>query len=504
MSANAPGRTPEIPRELPLVGRRDDLERLYLLFGHETRVQPMILLSGEAGVGKSRVTAVVEQEARRRGWTVASGRAYPVETGMPYNLLSDAFLPMLKSFDEATLTVLTRGTSGDLRQLFPALGIADSNLEDWDPTESRTRLFWSFTEFVKRLSERAPVLIVAEDLHWADASSLSLLHFVARQLQGEPIRILATASSDYRKDMEALSRLERSLASLDLLVRHPLAPLPLDAVEELLGAVFQVSGSPLRDFAGSLYEWTHGNPYFLEETLKTLVRTGRLHYRDGTWLGWEVRNLDLPGSVRDALLLRLTALSQPARIVADLVAVSGGRAPVRLVGHVGELDQDALMDAVEELTAQAVLVEREEGREVILELRHPMLRETVYRDLGPSRRQLLHRKLAEGLEALHTAGTAPVDQLAYHFTRGGTSGQDARATRYLAEAGRSALRRHADREGVAYLEAALERYPAAKPDGVASGDGLPGRGSLQAELARGLARLGRYADASELWEASCP
>ncbi len=501
MSAPLPARTPELPRELPLVGRRADLERLHRLFGHESRVQPMVLVTGEPGVGKSRVTAAVEQEARHRGWTVASGRAYPVETGMPYSLLSDAFLPILRSYDDATLTVLTRGTSGDLRQLFPALGSADDTLEDWDPAESKTRLFWSFTEFVKRLAERTPVLIVAEDLHWADASSLSLLHFVARQLQGEPIRVLATVSSGYGKDLESLRGFERSLSSLDLLARHPLPPLSLDAVEELLAAVFQVGGSPLHEFAAPLYEWTHGNPYFLEETLKTLVRTGRLHHRDGTWLGWEARNLDLPGSVRDALLLRLESLSHAARAVADLVAVSGGRAPVRLLSHVGDLAQEALMNAVEELSTQAVVVEREEGRDVVLELRHPMLRETVYRHLGPSRRQLLHRRLAEGLEALHSAADAPVDQLAYHFTRAGASGQDARATRYLAEAGRSALRRHADQEAVAYLETALEWYPEAGEAAPGAGRAeLPGRGALQRDLARGLARLGRYADGAVLWE----
>ncbi len=499
MSTHPPSRTPEIPRELPLVGRHDDLERLYLLFGHEDRVEPMSLLTGDAGVGKSRLAGVVETEARRRGWTVASGRAYPVETGIPYNLLSDAFLPMLRSFDEATLTVLTRGTSGDLRHLFPALGATEATFEDWDPSESRTRLFWSFTEFVKRLSERGPLLIVAEDLHWADASSLSLLHFLARQLQGEPIRILGTSSLDYGRDLEGLNRLERSLASLNLLMRHQLLPLTPEAVRELIGKVFQVEGPPLVEFSAHLYEWTHGNPYFLEETLKTLVRSGRLHYRDGTWLGWEVRNLDLPGSVRDALLLRLGSLSHPARTCADLVAVSGGRASVRLVGSVAEIEQATLLDAVEELTAQTLVLEREEGNEVVLELRHPMLRETLYRSLGPSRRQLLHRKLAEGLEGLHRAGAEPVDQLAYHFSRGGPAVEDVRAARYLVQAGRSALHRHADREAVAYLEAALERYPESVDDTGQTAD-LPGRSRVQAELARGLARLGRYTAAASLWQ----
>lgn len=496
MATQAAARTPDLPRELPLVGRKDDLEGLYRIFGHETRVEPMILLAGDPGVGKSRMAEAVAQEATRRGWTVASGRAYPVESGMPYNLLSDAFLPILRTFDEAALTVLTRGTSGDLRQLFPALGGGGASLDGWDPGESRTRLFWSFTEFLKTLAQRAPLLIVAEDLHWADASSLSLLHFLTRQLQGEPIRILGTASAGYGRDLESLDQMERSLRSLDILRRLDLSPLTRASTEELLRLVFQVSGSPLRDFSGHLYEWTHGNPYFLEETLKALVHTGRLYQRDGTWLGWDVQHMDLPGSVRDALLLRIRALSPEARTLAELVSVSGGRAPVRLVGSLAELDSDRLMDAVEELARQAIANEHEDGREVFVELRHPMLRETLYQDLGPSRRRLLHRRLGEGLERLHRNGPAPVDQLAYHFTRGGVSGVDRRAVRYLSEAGRAALRRHADREAVAYLEAAVERYPEA-----GSFDGLDGveRSALLADLARGVARLGRYDAAAALW-----
>lgn len=496
MAARGAASAPDLPRELPMVGRKHDLGQLYRLFGHESRVEPTVLLTGDPGVGKSRLAAAIAAEARRRGWTVAEGRAYPVESGMPYSLLSDAFLPILSAFDPAALTVLTRGTSGELRQLFPALEGPGADLDEWDPGESRTRLFWSFTEFLKRLAERDPLLIVAEDLHWADPSSLSLLHFLARQLQDDRIRILGTASWGYNRDLEALGQFERSLASQGLLVRRELAPLSLEATEELLQAVFQMGGPPVHDFASGLYEWTHGNPFFLEETLKTLVHTGRLHRQDGAWIGWEARNLDLPGTVRDTLLLRLASLSADARQVAELVAVSGGRCGVRLVTRVGGLDDDALLEAVEELTRLSVLDEHEEGREVMLEFRHPMVRETLYQDLGPSKRRLLHRQLAEGIEGLHEGRDAPVDQLAYHFTRGGVQGSDSRSVRYLAEAGRAALRRHADREAVAYLEAALERYPDRPGD---SAPTLPDRAELEPELARGYGRLGRFADAAAIW-----
>lgn len=492
-------RSAALPRELPLVGRRGELERLHRLFGDGARVEPMMLMTGDPGVGKSRMAGSLAAEAQRREWTVVEGRAYPVESGIPYNLISDAFLPILRTFDEAALTVLTRGTSGDIRRLLPALGGPEPAREEgWDPGESRTRLFWSFTEFVKRLAERGPLLIVAEDLHWADAASISLLHFMTRQLQGEPIRILATASRGYGTGLDTLERFERSLGSLGALAKHELPPLTPEATEELLREVFQVGGSPLRDFAGHLYAWTHGNPYFLEETLKTLVDTGRLYKREGTWLGWDVERLDLPGSVRDALLLRLRALSPTARSVADLVAVSGGRAPLELVEEVAELKSEEVLTAVDELSTRSVVDEVEDEAEIFLSFRHPMLRETLYQDLGPSRRRLLHRVLAEGLETVYRGRELPVDQLAYHFERGG-SGSDMRAVRYLMDAGRSALRRHADQEGVAYLSAALARYP---EDAEAQGrNGLSVlRSDVQEQLARGLARLGRHPEAASLWE----
>ncbi len=489
----------DLPRELPLVGRRDELARLHTLFGHESRVEPMILMTGDPGVGKTRMSRALAAEAARRDWTVAEGRAYPVESGMPYSLIADAFLPILRGFDEGALTVLTRGTSGDIRQLFPALGRSEApGDEGWDPGESKTRLFWSFTEFVKRLSERAPILIVAEDLHWADASSLSLLHFLTRQLQGEPIRILATASRGYGQGLEALDRFERSLSSLNVLARHRLPPLSLEATEELLHEVFQVRGSPLKDFAAHLFQWTHGNPYFLEETLKALVDSGRLYRRDGTWLGWDVERLDLPGSVRDALLLRLRALSPDARCVAEVVAVSGGRAALRLVEAVADLDTEGVTAAVAELTAQSIVDESEDDRDIFLDFRHPMLRETLYQDLGPSRRRLLHRTLAEGLERAYEGSHPPVDQLAYHFERGGEATADPKAVRYLADAGRSALRRHADREGVAYLSTALARYPAPGTASAPGAECVP-RSEIQEHLARGLARLGRHDEAAALW-----
>lgn len=493
-----------LPRELPLVGRGEDLAGLQPVFSTAETVEPVTLLTGESGVGKSRLAGTLAGEARRREWTVVYGRAYPVETGVPYALLSDAFLPLLRDMDDSTLTVLTRGTEADLQQLFPALGVSDEPVrtEGVDARELRTRLYWNFTEFVKRLAERGSVLVVLEDLHWADPSSLALLHFVGRHVGGS-VRILGTYNTDYRDANERLIRLERSLLSLRRLRLHPLHPLTRESTLELLEEVFQVSGPPIREFNDLLYGWTRGNPYFIEQTLDALVEGGRLYQRDGTWLGWEARELELPTSIRDAVLTRVRGLADSAVSVAEIMAVTGGRTRLPLLDRVTALTPHQLTAAVEDLLRMGLVEERTEGGAILLDFRHPLTREALYQRLSLTRSRMLHRAVAEGLEQVYgTAAADHADELAYHFAIAGGDDDEPRAVRYLATAGRRALRRHADREAAAYLDAAVTRLgggrvePAAEPSPEPE---APDLSKLRAELARARARLGQYEEAREIW-----
>ncbi|MEQ1858226.1 MAG: ATP-binding protein, partial [Longimicrobiales bacterium] len=156
---------------LPLVGRTRELASLEsLLEWGRSDGTSVVIVSGEGGVGKSRLAAELGARAERRGWKVAYGRAFPVESGVPYALFSDAFLPILRALDADTLTLLTRGGADELRFLFPALGPSGAGSESpaGEPDEVRTRLIWNFAEFLKNYAARAPLLCILEDLQWAD------------------------------------------------------------------------------------------------------------------------------------------------------------------------------------------------------------------------------------------------------------------------------------------------------------------------------------------------
>jgi predicted ATPase len=234
-----------LPRLLPLVGRTRELALLEALMEEGDDASRVVFVHGEGGVGKSRVVAERAARAERRSWEVVRGRAYPVETGVPYAVFSDAWLPLLTSMDPSRLTVLTRGGDADLRYLFPALGQPDEEgfrVASGEPEEFRTRIMWNFAEFVKRYAGRTPLLCVLEDLQWADASSLELLHFLARQVTGAPILIACTYNDQERDRRRALVRTERSLEAIGAAHVMKLEPLTRDHVGELVSRSFETDG----------------------------------------------------------------------------------------------------------------------------------------------------------------------------------------------------------------------------------------------------------------------
>ncbi len=486
------------PRSLPLVGRAQELLALEQLLDEGAQRTPLVFLSGEGGVGKSRLATELAARARRRGWSVPFGRAYPVETGVPYALFADAFLPLLQEMDPETVAVLSRGGEAELHYLFPALGESGQEAgapSEAEPDEFRTRLRWNFAEFLKSLATRNALLVILEDLQWADDSSLQLLHFLARQLSGHPVRILGTYNEAERERNARLVETERSLLSLNLADPLRLRPLSRDQVLELVGRTFEVDAQLVREFSGLLFQWTRGNAFFLEEILKSLVASGRLSPRKGTWVGWDAKDIKLPGSVRDAVRASVGTLSPLAREVAELAAVIGTRASHRLLASVGDAEDAELLSALEELCDRRILAEALQDDVVVYDFPHPLVRQTLYEDVGLQRARVLHGAVAQALEALwgeEAAGHA--DELAYHYSR--TDGQESRvkAALYLAIAGGNALERHADREAAAYLEAALERCL-----GDQGASAPVTRRRLTGQLAHAHLRLGEYEKAARLW-----
>ena len=453
------------------------------------------LLTGEGGVGKTRLTLELGERARELGFAVITGRAFPVESGIPYALFADGFVPVIRELPPASLQTLSRGAAAELSLLFPTLRTEGSATAAGAPSSSgdlKSRLLDAFAQLLARMAERQPILLVLENIHWADPSSLDLFHFIARRANAHPLVVLATRTDVGRQGNRELREAERSLVALGALTRHALRPLDREEAEILVRSMTESGDANLGDFVESLHARTRGNPFFLIETLQALMRAGGPRKAGERWIGWETTSLELPDSIRDALALRHDRLSPEAQRIAAFAAAMGTHVPHLLLERLGGLGAEALLAAIEELVREQVLEETDGAIGPAYLFTHPILQEMLYGELSRARAQQLHAEIADALEAAYGDGALErAEELAPHFRRAPAVTHTARAVRYLTEAGRIAMGRGANREAQDSLEAAVALLG---PEGPAESTA-----SVRSLLARVRNRLGDYAGASALW-----
>ena len=492
----APG--PHATSRPSLVGRATELNTLVgALTAADSGAGSTVFVVGESGIGKTKLVEALVEYASRRGFATAIGRAYPVETGVPYAVFSDALMPLLRGIEPSVLMLLTRGGTAELAQLFPALGNADRPVPParGDPAELKSRVLWNFTQLLSRLAAKKPLLLVLENLQWADSASLEMLHFVARQIGGERMLLVGTHNDPDLRGNAALRGTERSLRGLKGAQRLRLQPLGVDDVVALLEQRFHAERARVADFAERLHRWTGGNAFFIDETVSALVQSGQLREAHGAWTGWDVEDLHVPATIREAVLARVADLSPDARRLADVAAVLGAEATHAELAAVSELDNDALIAAIDELRSADVLAERRRADDIVYDFSHPLLQETLYSEIGLARTRALHGTIAETLEMLYgSEAMAHAGRLAFHYARTDTRRLADKAVQYLRAAGRDASAKHANREAADYLTTALELAGGADASGGAEAD------EVVFELARIRQRLGDYDGALELWK----
>ncbi len=480
----------------PLVGRKDELARIDSILAKASKgAGATLIVSGEGGVGKTRLLTAAAEAVQQNGWQVVAGRAYAVETGIPYALFADAFVPLFRNMDAGRLTLLTRGGLGELAYLFPALGAPgdrDRVAASTDASELKARLQWNFAQLLGKLAAKQPLLIVLENLHWADASSLELFHFVARQVSTHAIAIVASYNDAEREAGASVRAVEQSLSSIGAASQMRLGALSHEAVAEIVQRRFAVDAGSSRQFVALLYGWTKGNAFFVDETLKWLVESGALKQDNGAWTGWDIESLNLPPTVRDAVSSRIDHLSEKARAIANAAAVFGARLSFDQLRSISGLEETELVAVLVELGSHHVFEEIPMTGEAAYDFTHPVLQQVAYTRLGAARARLLHGQVADALENFYgSSAVSHAGELAFHFARSGSLAP--KALKYLSEAGRKALATYANREAAAFLTSALQQT------GLSDATDEE-KATIVRHLARAKQRLGEYDSALELWQ----
>jgi DNA-binding CsgD family transcriptional regulator/tetratricopeptide (TPR) repeat protein len=401
---NAPSQAVAHAAGPPLVGRAAELGRLTALLAEAEAGQPVVVLvSGDAGVGKSRLVTELSARAASRGFTVLSGHCAELADTVPY-------LPLADALRDAVTGPAARGAVADALAARPVLSrlLPDRQAsEDGDlPGLAQQQLFGAVLGMLAELAEAAPVLLVLEDLHWADRSTRDLITFLSRVLHRERIALVATYRTDDMHRRHPLRPVVAELLRLPSVTGVDLGPLDSAAMAEHLT---MLSGGLLAapDLDG-LIRRAEGNAYYAEELLAAASRPGRLAAGTSGGAGPE-----LPAGLADLLLARTERLSAAAQQVLRVAAVTGRHVDDELVMRASGLAVPEYEEAIREAVAQGLLIpDGSHG----LAFRHALLREAIYADLLPGERTRLHGLLAELLSderrLAEVAGSAA--ELAYH------------------------------------------------------------------------------------------
>jgi DNA-binding CsgD family transcriptional regulator len=472
-----------------LVGRGAPLSAVVAVLDRARTGQgDTLLISGEAGIGKSRLVRAMMDHARELGFVVLQGACFEADRSQPYAPILDLVRALSTTASPSVAAHYLEAAGGELVTFFPELRsiFRDAPVRPTlDPEEDRRRLFHSFTAAVNALGRRQPVLVVIEDVHWSDDATLDLVLHLARRIATSPVTLALSFRSD-----ELGPRLSRLLADLDharCASEIGLRPLGAAEVAIMLQAIFgsQAFGSP---FVDRLYDLTEGNPFFVEEMLKSLLVAGDLERTDGIWRARPLEHVHVPRTATEAVGRRLSALPPPAREVASVAAVAGRRFDFailqRLTGH----NERELLSLIKELVVAQLVVEESADR---FAFRHALTRETIRARLLARERVALHRAIALVLEETSGRAARDVDDaLAYHAFE---AGMWEPARRYALRAAEHAIALCAPREALQQFDRAVT---------ATSNAGLDPEPPLLIARGRAHETLGAFARANEDFSAA--
>jgi tetratricopeptide (TPR) repeat protein/transcriptional regulator with XRE-family HTH domain len=418
--------TPRALDRLPFVGRARESERIAAQIEAASGRGRLVLIEGEAGIGKSRLIQEALDEARRRGLRTLLTGCYQVEQSMPYHPVIDLVHQALDAWP-AALVGIPAAVLADLAALAPAVAARRPTLPSpaaGTPEVRQARLFQALLHLVDAVATPArPLLLAVDDLHWADLATLAFLHHLARHAGARPLLLLYAYRGEEAATDERLAVVVQNLRREPAALHLPLRRLSTGETADLLAALADPA-LPAPALAPWLHRETDGNPFFLVSILHSLLEGGVLP-TDGP-AAWQVEParlagagpaLTAPEALREAVRHRLGRLPSPARALLDAAAVLGRRFDVATLQAVTGEGEAALLDGLDELVRRRLLHDEGDGRHV--DFSHDKIREVVYHDLASPRRALLHRQVAAALEGM--AGPNPIARaaaLAEHYERG--------------------------------------------------------------------------------------
>jgi class 3 adenylate cyclase len=386
-----------------LVGRQAELSQLEdALLSANRGDGSFVLLAGEAGIGKTRLATELTRRARKLGYDVLWGSCSEAELALPYLPFVEAVGNHLGTKDPAAVRTALGPTADELAQLFPQLGEGRPSPPEGDSAQAKLRLFESVVTLLELWAQDRGLLLVLDDVHWADTSTRELLDYAARRLVRSRVMLLATYRSDELDRLHPLTRTVQVWRRAGLAETVTVSAMTPANVTEMIAAILNAEEvSP--ELASLVGERAEGNPFVLEEMLREAIDRGEIVWTESGWRRGSVDTLRMPETVREAVLLRLGRLDAEWIAVLRAAALLGRSFEYSLLLEVAEADEGDVLAALEAAVGQQLLEEQPEAGQRYA-WRHALTQEAIAGDTVVPKRQRMHSRAADAL--MHGEGSA--------------------------------------------------------------------------------------------------
>jgi len=451
---------PSAVRETQLIDRVEEMNLLRETVDRAVRREGgLVFLYGEAGIGKTRLTRELGAYARLRGMQVLYGRCpalFRMDGVPPYVLWNEVIKDYLQVCTPEQLYRVIGFYPSEVCKLVPEikqkLGTIPQSLPI-SPEQERDRLFEAVSQFMINLSKETPLLIILDDLQWTDQSSLLLLHYLARGVYREPLLLLGAYRDTDIDERHPLSPVLTELNRERLLQSAQLKRMSFNDVLEMIKQILEQDDVP-REFCELVYERTRGNPFFVEEVIKSLKEEEVIFREENRWKIKEVSKIEFPKTVKSVIKARISRLDDECQNVLTLASFVGNDFTFEALCGVTGIEENKLLEIMEKILKTELIKEKIIRGEDVYCFADVIVRDVVHEEVSHLRHKRLHSVVGCALEKVYAKKIDEhLGELAYHFLEGGDK---EKALDYFLKAGEKAQKVYAHNEAFSYLQHALE------------------------------------------------
>ncbi len=431
----------------------------------------LVFVTGEAGIGKTRLIREIGKEAAAKGVQFLTGRCISHQHGDPYLPFIDALGIKLGSsvkenngISEMPVGFAGLGNSSDYDDesdlplgLLPMAGGHDHTVADMDMAGQRDRMFNTIAENIKMRAETSPLLIFLDDLQYADGATLQLLYYVARSLANSRV-MLCCAYRPNELDTPSgqahpLTQMLRRMGQEKLYSALQMNPLSLNEIGNIVRSILDIEEVP-SGFLNKLYDESEGNPFFIEEVLKSLMDEGIIRRHAHIWdAGVDLSSIRIPTTIKDVITHRIARMNDDAKKVLRYASVIGIKFEFEVLQRATEINSEELLDILDHLIEVEMIQEDPKSHEEVFLFGHKQTRTVIYKNMSKSRIRVMHLKVGNIMEDLYKG---KLDTVIFALSRHFTLGKDfLRSYKYSKDAGMTAMASFAFEDAVDYYTSVL-------------------------------------------------